>query len=207
MLLYKLFLFDLPVVQVCNIILGLVLVMIESENHRIIHVSRDLWKHLVPPPAQKRSNWIGLLRHVSKWTLVTSKDGEPTTAPDTCPGVWPFFVKKTPLESDELLMFQLVAVGPHSIAVHLWDESGSIFSLPCDEVVANSSKVCPLPFFFQPGQTHLSFFLLTMCSNPDWIGGQWAHASMVVSFLPGKIPFAGCPLLEAHKTGWCQHFF
>lgn len=39
---HKLFLFDLPVVQVCNIVLVLVLVMIESKNHRIIQVGRDL---------------------------------------------------------------------------------------------------------------------------------------------------------------------
>lgn len=52
----KLFLFDLPVVQVCNIVLVLVLVMTESKNHRIIHVGRDLWKHVVQPSAQSRSN-------------------------------------------------------------------------------------------------------------------------------------------------------
>ena len=57
-------------------------------------------------------------------------------------------------------MFQLVAVGPRSIAAHLREESGSIFSLPCDQVVADSNKVSPLPFFFQPGQTQLSQLLL-----------------------------------------------
>lgn len=135
------------------------------------------------------------------------QDGESTTSPGICPHVWHFFVKKTSLESHKFLMFQLVAVGPRAIAVRLWDESGSIFSLPCDEVVADSSKVCPLPFFFQPGQTYLSFFLLTMCSSPDWIGGPPLGSCQYGGIFPtrvGKIPFAECPLLEAHKTGWCQ---
>lgn len=56
-------------------------------------------------------------------------------------------------------MFQFVAVGPRSIAVHLREESGSILSLPCDQVVADNNKIFPLPFFFQPGQTQLSQLL------------------------------------------------
>lgn len=66
-------------------------------------------------------------------------------------------------------MFQLVAVGPHSMVVHLRAESSSIFSLHCNPVAADSNKVSLLPFFFQPGQTQLSQLLLTYHVLQPWL--------------------------------------
>lgn len=59
----KLFLFDLPVVQVCNIVLVLDLVIIELKDHRLIQIGRDLWKHLSNLPLK-----AGLIRSVCSGT-------------------------------------------------------------------------------------------------------------------------------------------